>query len=735
MDFILRYCRDHIPDAINEHGELHLPMQIDVIKEFMGDMCQDRDDGSCKAESTMDHYANSVKWWHKEMKVPIENEIKEFFKNFKEGFKRRIALKKEIGTMSMKEGKKSVTYLQYIKLSKLALFASTNRTPFASCVHSYMILCWNLFARSITVSALRTHHISWHNDSLLIDMSKHKADQTGEKITPKHVYANPYEPSICPILSLALHVFGMSFRVDNLDTATIFPGSPYDVFSKWLPEAVIETGAIGVTASDFGTHSFRKGVTSYCAGFIGGAPITAIFLRAGWSLGEVQQRYISFTEGGDQLAGRMAAGLNLNGGSKFSVLPPHFVNCNLLTMDYWTKIIPQFLSYENGFRDCLEKCLASIVFHYEWITEKDEKNKNKNVAENHPFFTSRLYLSNTIKDLSAFVIGDNISGYSVSGMVPSGIPQYINLSRELDAAKAKILSLETVSMNNHLEVKECFDNLPRVIVEEITKKFTLNGSNVGVSKEDILELVEKYRMERNASEAAASEASRLILEKNVIQKEYTRGVDADGYKFWSWGGKFRPFPESFIFPRVSVKKIFDLFLIGNEVESIRPFRFFKSTDMKSTDKTYFSRARYVVNILLDEGIKLKYGANKNDIYKLPLYDLDEMFKRSFSNVLRKYSKSFRNENENVKRYGDYTYATIYNMLHANVIDVSSDDDAENIDSEMCCCGCNVIASESNHYCSKTNRRVMAWCHDDSIPENLKMFGSIYICKRCVKKSY
>ncbi|TXT28995.1 MAG: hypothetical protein FD136_1915 [Chitinophagaceae bacterium] len=78
------------------------------------------------------------------------------------------------------------------------------------------------------------HHFTWDNDSLVVQFDKQKGDQTGESVTPKHVYANPHEPSICPLLSLALLVFSTNFSTKEDDKTKIFSGCPYDSFTKWL---------------------------------------------------------------------------------------------------------------------------------------------------------------------------------------------------------------------------------------------------------------------------------------------------------------------------------------------------------------------------------------------------------------------------------------------------------------------------------------------------------------------
>jgi hypothetical protein len=65
---------------------------------------------------------------------------------------------------------------------------------------------------------------------------------------------------------------------------------------------------LGYNFSDFGAHSFRKAIATYASGFIGGHSVIAIFLLAGWSLGQVQGRYITYSNGGDHFCGRVAAG-------------------------------------------------------------------------------------------------------------------------------------------------------------------------------------------------------------------------------------------------------------------------------------------------------------------------------------------------------------------------------------------------------------------------------------------
>ena len=73
-------------------------------------------------------------------------------------------------------------------------------------------------------------------------------------------------------------------------------------FSKWLGSTCKDQEnnlvSFGIMIMKIGTHSFRKGVASFLASCPDGPNAISIFLRAGWSLGAVQSRYIFAGQGG-----------------------------------------------------------------------------------------------------------------------------------------------------------------------------------------------------------------------------------------------------------------------------------------------------------------------------------------------------------------------------------------------------------------------------------------------------
>jgi len=333
--------------------------------------------GAVLSVSAMNQYISAIKFYHKEeasvdSAKELSSDANSFLNDFLAGWKRIVADKRNCGEMKMHEGKTPLEFASYSKLCEAALFAAEERSVGSHYLHLFVVLCWNLFARSCSVANIRTGHFMWKNDCLVVNILVTKSDQTGEHSTPKHIFANPGQPKICPVLALALHTFSAQRHHDKEDR--VFTGTPYDVISKWLNSVGSKLVTITDPECDLGTHSFRKGATTHSIGCTNAPQWTTVFLRAGWSLGAVQDRYICSNAAGDQHLGRIACGLPHN--PSFAVLPPHFKKDFTISLDQWINYLPHVENLPDGFRKCLPFLLASIVYHWEWISEKDNEGKN-----------------------------------------------------------------------------------------------------------------------------------------------------------------------------------------------------------------------------------------------------------------------------------------------------------------------------------------------------------------------
>ncbi len=139
----------------------------------------------------------------------------------------------------------------------------------------------------------------------------------------------------------------------------------------------------------------RKGCATYCLSFPSGPTAVAVYLRARWSLGVVQIRYIFAGEGSDQLCGRVACGLPINN-VHFSVLPPHFKSTFEISEKEWVEMYCCYEDLPISFKQCMPMLLASLVYHKSWIAE--------NLHPNHPFFHTYIWRGGILDELKNEVV-------------------------------------------------------------------------------------------------------------------------------------------------------------------------------------------------------------------------------------------------------------------------------------------------------------------------------------------
>jgi len=114
-----------------------------------------------------------------------------------------------------------------------------------------------------------------------------KTDSLGEESKyPRHLYANPLVPCICPMLSLTLYFsscFNCAVTADNY----VFPErNQEEWFSKilqWLlAQHEEELMELGYPLQHIGTHSIWKGAVSYLSAVPGGLQTAVVCIHAGW---------------------------------------------------------------------------------------------------------------------------------------------------------------------------------------------------------------------------------------------------------------------------------------------------------------------------------------------------------------------------------------------------------------------------------------------------------------------
>lgn len=108
-------------------------------------------------------------------------------------------------------------------------------------------------------------------------------------------------------------------------------------------------------------------------------------------------------------------------------------------------------------------------------------------------------------------------------------------------------------------------------------------------------------------------------------------VDEAGYKYWVWGGKFRPVPPEWSMPSGKVKTIMDLFITGDNEASIRPFMLIKGNELKKTDQKAFYKAQCLFEKLLAIGVE--HNVYNGTAKELTIQQWDSLFMFSMGKII------------------------------------------------------------------------------------------------------
>jgi hypothetical protein len=478
------------------------------------------EDGMFQSYQHVSGYRSALKFGLKEKDKVFSFKVENTINKFLHGYERKIANLKQSGKMSVTEGKIPLNFEGY---RVLAVTSRNSDKMHYIKANTFLLFCWNLIARSHSVSSITFDHITWKQDAMCIVFPKHKGDQEAKRSYPKHVYANPSNPEICPVLSLALYIWTMGPRA-NTTNRLVFSGKARDTeenFGKWLDQACESMkealAALNLEIDEVGTHSFRKGVASFLAGMIAGPSAISIYHRAGWSVGTVQQRYLVEGEGGDQLCGRAASGLCILT-TEFAQLPPHFEPGFNITVVEWEAILPGYSSfYPDGFKGTLRFLLASLVYHQEYLRNLGEK------FPAHPFFNQRVWKDGILVRLKDKVHAG--STYNpITRLAATGIPPHLIIASELKELREK----------NEAKWDEAFNKLeilPSNVKEVMMNNFQINGA-VPITRADMMKLFDEFRasMTNNNNNNSAA----LPAASNEVDISPT---------MFLWGGMWHPFPQ------------------------------------------------------------------------------------------------------------------------------------------------------------------------------------------------
>ncbi|ETP24222.1 hypothetical protein F441_02737 [Phytophthora nicotianae CJ01A1] len=426
--------------------------------------------------------------------------------------------------------------------------------------------------KSANAFGIRHGHIEWSGDALCVYFAHQKNDQEGRRPRdPRHIYANPLRPAICPVLALA--IFWATSSFDGSDR--LFPGSnQYDRFRKCL-QRLLDRDCVaeelhrrGVDRDEHDTHSMRKGAATYCASGSTACPSsTAVHLRAGWSLGGVQNTYLRYESAGDMHVGQTVSGLPPDS-HEFAVLPLHFEERDATienAIDCVFPGMPANLTYIGEF------CLTSLVYHEPYL--------RLNIPKSHPLFESPLFQYPTLlSDLLAKLRGIK----DRSGRLhATGVPPHVAILGKMKGLlEATLQTVEHIDAARASTVKEIMSELEKRAIGAGT--VTFEGLDLALKR--CLDTVGVMDLVNKLNTTPVQTTCQLVEGETPVIPSFF------------WGGRFRRVPQEFQLPDCSVATLWVMWQCGNATKKIPPLRMLDGLDMPNRNmQKRLSDIRYLMS--------------------------------------------------------------------------------------------------------------------------------------------
>ena len=370
---------DNLVDlTVGEDGFLHQEIPLIVYKAILEEMSVKHlpnGERTMMSQTAFTGVQSAIVYWHEKSSesrgrpITLSAEHLSFYRDYAKGRKRTIAGFRTHGLMSCREGKHYLSFKGYRLIAKMALLESSSSRE-NLLAHSFAVIGWNLMSRSVTVSPLLWNDIGWVGDCMTITYQTSKTNQEGLHVVPRHIFANPVDPLICPVLALGLKLISES-DFDSGKPSKIFYGPCGNQrFSMWLTRALNrmtdeEIAELGCPPRDLGTHSFRKGAATYVCGLVDGPHTDSVKLRMDHTIGSTDDRYIHIQAGSDKRVGRCVTGLDSNN-DDFCYLPPLFTDFDGVS---FADVLPdgRLENSNESLKSAIPFMIASVIYHSEWL--------------------------------------------------------------------------------------------------------------------------------------------------------------------------------------------------------------------------------------------------------------------------------------------------------------------------------------------------------------------------------
>lgn len=586
-----------LKDAPNDPPVDFDKITAELIMTYLGSL--KRSDGADLAPTTLGNHRAAIFNLFRDYKRRLSPDMERELSTLMKGLKRIIIQRVVQGDGDIKSGKDPLPFRLYHEIALLLMKSGGTEDIFS---HTFLLLTWNLMCRANNTVNVLFQHMSWSGDALCVLFANMKNDQLGERPKdPRHIYANPLMPAVCPILSLGVYLLCFSLTETSL---ALFPGSSqYARFGNRLNRLFSNQAAellscAGLCSADLGTHSIRKGAATYCSSGSTACPSAAsVHLRAGWTMGGVQDKYIRYDAAGDQYVGRTVTGLPTCD-PQFALLPPHFIDSDSpIDRLYISSVIGEvFGVLPSSMNAIAEFCLASVIYHRDFLFAT--------LPRNHRLFSTSLFTNRQRLDLLSTCVACHLPKPKDS-LKSTGIPPHVSLMCSLHSFSSNLQELQvSIAESGKLTADTVIQYLEENAISANTVTYQ------GLSQALQQQVMATFR------ELGLDEALELMrsgdAHRAAATTETTNEEGGEGQMVFAWGGRLRRVPEAFILPRVDMLTGFQLWCCGNQSERYPPFRLLTAADMpcRSAGKR-LGEFKFVMS-------KLEDVAKQKGIWRMPL---------------------------------------------------------------------------------------------------------------------
>ena len=540
---------------------------------------------------------------HNDVGIPPELDKKVAIKM--QGFYRQLAKSRPAGYKDA--GKSPMSAELYQAIAHWFLEWGTLNGIFAHC---FLVLSWNLMCRSENTQNIHLCDMTWTGfDCFEIKFAHTKSDQKGEaaKYT-RHIYANPFNPTICPVMALAMYLSCSSNTAEMDDP--LFPSGGGgktgqaarfgELLATVLDEHVAELIAMGYpSSSDLGTHSIRKGAVTHVAGLPGGPSSTSICVRAGWTQGKVKDIYMKYMEAGDCFVGRCLT-LSPLLSTDFAASPPIYCDYDpgsVLPPVVLDAIDRQFKAYSRitHFGKLLPQCYARLIWDLNYLSSFPQNHPvmNSDILTNGEVFHFLKEKSHEVVEVGGPWELNDIEKYPGRNCAFSGCPPHIGMLQQIIKMKE----------DQKKQAKEFAEAVKKIVEERVAAGGGLTVEKFQeVFKNSITQLTSKLQAfgvtAENAAAAADAPAAGIEGDGSRVVEDVDNqldGLDAEAFHLHHHGEGIDSFwsklPKGWEFPTGSGWDMWLKYWIGNTRTGCPPLRFICSEDLKYLDETPIDNMR------------------------------------------------------------------------------------------------------------------------------------------------